>query len=268
MKLDFINGNHFEEISDFVIDFDTPSLDYKLFSKNSIVFVKTDFLFQFFNFIQFSRRKYILITHLSDYPINEYRFKQASENIVKWYAENAIYENSKLISIPLGLENHYGASKGKFTNHEWFVKNIDSLKNTPKDCAIYCNWNINTNQEIRGKILEKLQANDMQICFQCGLSFEDYCEHMCCHQFVVCPPGNGVDTHRLWEALYMGCYPITLKHRIYDNYDLPILQVNDWSEINNELLENFFIKWNIKRNNDQLNMSWWTNLIKQEFNSL
>ena len=28
------------------------------------------------------------------------------------------------------------------------------------------------------------------------------------HEFVLCPRGNGVDTHRLWETLYMGSIPI------------------------------------------------------------
>ena len=29
------------------------------------------------------------------------------------------------------------------------------------------------------------------------------------HAFVLAPHGHGLDTHRLWEALYMGCVPIT-----------------------------------------------------------
>jgi hypothetical protein len=83
------------------------------------------------------------------------------------------------------------------------------------------------------------------------------------HQFVICPPGNGIDTHRLWEALYLGCYPIVLGNRIYSDYSLPILQIKDWSDVTNNILEQHLNKWKDKDSFDQLKMSWWSNLIKE-----
>jgi len=84
------------------------------------------------------------------------------------------------------------------------------------------------------------------------------------YKFVVCPPGNGVDTHRLWEALYLGCIPITLKHRIYRDYNLPIIQLNSWEEITPELLE----KYSYNDNMEQLYMTYWKNIIIEELNKL
>lgn len=51
--------------------------------------------------------------------------------------------------------------------------------------------------------------------------------------FVVCPEGNGADTHRLWETLYMGGIPVVLKHPKLDQLtqDLPVLVIRDWDEI-------------------------------------
>jgi len=261
---DFINGNKFLDIADFAIDFDHYDLNTNLYKQNAIVFCKTDFLSQLFEFIKFSNRKYILISHMSDFPIDEYRFKQAPPCIVKWYAENAIYKHPNLISIPIGLENHKGRSKGSFTNHNWLINNIDSLKNTYKDNLLYCNWNPNTNQEIRIPILETLKQSDVQLTIEHGLSYKDYCLSMAKHKFIICPSGNGVDTHRLWESLYLGCIPITLKHHIYNNFNLPILQINRWSEVTQKLLDEFSIQWN-KDQYEQLNMSYWSNLIKDEF---
>lgn len=263
--LDYINGNKFLDIADFAIDFDHNNVGLELFKNNAIIYCKTDFLNQLFDYMRWSRRKYILISHMSDYPINEARFKSAPQSIVKWYAQNAIYDHPNLISVPLGLENHKGRSKGKFTNHQWFEDNVGELKNIPKDCALYCNWNINTNREVRANIIETLQQNDLQIVFHSNVSYEEYCEHMAHHKFIVCPPGNGADTHRLWEALYLGCYPITLENRIYRDYDLPILQVKKWSDITYDLLDQHFLKWKDKKSFDQLKMSWWQNLIKEEF---
>lgn len=265
---DFINGNKFSDIAQFIIDFDHNDLNTNIYRQNSIIFCKTDFIDNLFEFIKFSSRKYILITHMSDYPINEFRFKKAPNCIIKWYAENATFVNEKLIPIPLGLENHVGSSKGKFTNHDWFVNNMNKLKSYDKDDLLYCNWNQNTNIEIRKPIIDHLQSCNIPLCIEHGLTFENYCTNMSKHKFVVCPPGNGVDTHRLWEALYLGCYPIVLKHHIYENYDLPILQINKWSDINAKLLEQHDIKWNNKTNLEQLNMSYWTQIINNQYNNI
>ena len=269
----FINGNRFSWMADFSIDFDNPTLTIDLYKSNAIVFCKTDLLEHFFKFIQLSNRKYILITHMSDYPINEYRFKLAPGNIVKWFAENALYEDDRLVPIPIGIENHWGNQKGKFTNHEWFEHNSDVLAASVKKDELYCNWNPDTNREVRVPIIQSLEKTGLPIVKESGLSFESYCVSMSSYKWVVCPPGNGADTHRLWEALYMGCYPITLESRIYRWYDLPILQVKRWSDVTPELLDEHDRKWNHKIWNekhkfDHLRMEWWENHIKEQFQNL
>ena len=107
------------------------------------------------------------------------------------------------------------------------------------------------------------EKNNLEFIFENRLSFEDYCIHMSHHKYVICPPGNGIDTHRLWEALYMKCIPIVLKHRIYENYDLPIIQVNKWEDINKEILNK-----ELTQNEEQLYIDYWNNKIIKEFNNL
>lgn len=51
--------------------------------------------------------------------------------------------------------------------------------------------------------------------------------------FVLCPRGNGLDTHRLWETLYMGSIPIVKRDIGYDDFsDLPICFIDHWKEVN------------------------------------
>jgi hypothetical protein len=54
------------------------------------------------------------------------------------------------------------------------------------------------------------------------------------YKFVICPEGNGIDTHRLYEALMAGCIPIVERRpHIADKYKgCPILYTTDYSEIN------------------------------------
>jgi len=83
------------------------------------------------------------------------------------------------------------------------------------------------------------------------------------HKFVLCPEGNGTDTHRTWETLYVGSIPIE-KRNINNSFyqDLPICFVDSLSEINEDFLNYEFdriknTKWNL----DKLNFSYWKDKI-------
>ena len=57
------------------------------------------------------------------------------------------------------------------------------------------------------------------------------------HLFIACPEGNGIDTHRFWETLYMGRYPVVLHNRVNDAFsDLPVLILNKWEDFEKEYL--------------------------------
>ena len=51
------------------------------------------------------------------------------------------------------------------------------------------------------------------------------------HLFIACPEGKGTDTHRFWETLYMGRYPVILHNKVsVDFSDLPVLILNKWED--------------------------------------
>ena len=62
----------------------------------------------------------------------------------------------------------------------------------------------------------------------------DLWKEMSRHRFVVSPLGMGMDCHRTWEALALGCIPIvrrsTLVHSLFKG--LPIVVVDEWSDVN------------------------------------
>ena len=73
-----------------------------------------------------------------------------------------------------------------------------------------------------------------------------FAESMSSFQYVACPQGNGVDTHRFWEALYRGCVPIVLKSKwslSLEYLNIPFLQLAKWQDFESEIKkfeENFF----------------------------
>lgn len=71
---------------------------------------------------------------------------------------------------------------------------------------------------------------------------EEYLFTMQQHKFVLSPVGNGVDSHRTWEALLAGSIPIvesSVRDSMYEG--LPVLIVQSWSELSLPLLESAYI---------------------------
>jgi hypothetical protein len=79
------------------------------------------------------------------------------------------------------------------------------------------------------------------------------------YSFVLSPHGNGLDCHRTWESLVLGCIPIVKSSLIDDLYeDLPVLIVKAWQEINKELLLQTINNFKNKTFNlDKLKLDYW-----------
>ena len=86
------------------------------------------------------------------------------------------------------------------------------------------------------------------------------------YSFVLSPHGNGLDCHRTWEALVLGCIPVVKTSsldKLYD--DLPVLIVNNWYDIDEELLKNTIENFKDKKfNYDKLKLDYWINKIKNK----
>ena len=54
------------------------------------------------------------------------------------------------------------------------------------------------------------------------------------HKYAICPEGNGIDTHRFWESLYMNTIPICKRNILVEYYSkyFPIIILNNWNECN------------------------------------
>ena len=79
------------------------------------------------------------------------------------------------------------------------------------------------------------------------------------YQFVLSPHGAGLDCHRTWEALLLGCIPIVKKAKLNDLFvDLPVITVEDWSEINSAFLKKIAEEIALKNiNQEKLFMRYW-----------
>jgi hypothetical protein len=83
------------------------------------------------------------------------------------------------------------------------------------------------------------------------------------YAFVVSPFGNGMDCHRTWEALLLGCIPIVRSSGMDPMFEgLPVLIVDNWSEVTSELLDDTVAQFkNMNFNYDKLKLQYWTDKI-------
>jgi hypothetical protein len=62
-------------------------------------------------------------------------------------------------------------------------------------------------------------------------------------RYALCPRGCGVDTHRFYECIYLGCVPIVLRtHTVFDRLyrEFPSLVVERWADVTEKLLDSCY----------------------------
>jgi hypothetical protein len=199
--MNFITGHNIKNTAHYILD-EFGFKQNKSIDNNPIYFVKTDYIHHFFNSSLLPNRSFDLITHNSDYDINhshanylEYKF------LNKWFAQNVNYEHHKLIPIPIGI-----------ANPEWPHGNINILNNIinakyDKNQLIYANFNTYTNTKARNYCLDNIDKKY----FETNIPFHSYLKKIAQSYFNICPLGNGIDSHRIWESLYLKTIPICLK---------------------------------------------------------
>lgn len=274
---DFIGGAiGFRDFATFEVM--SSDVDKSILDRDGIIFCKTDFISYLFNVINYSSNKYVLITLFSDYHIDKKMFFSKPSCVKRWYAYAVEYKHPDLIQIPAGFGIHFkGFPEVNKELEKWYVDNVERLKAKEKNNKVlYCNYTIDNLRPPRHQIVSKIQMNGIE-CYippnnntkQGRQTFPDYCEDMANYKFVVSPPGNGIDAHRNWEALYIGCIPIVIKNLIYENYNLPFLIINDYSEITKKLLEDYLEYYNVHEfNYEQYTLSYWKNRMMADLKKI
>ena len=84
------------------------------------------------------------------------------------------------------------------------------------------------------------------------------------YAFVLSPEGEGMDCHRTWEALCLGCIPIMISTSLNDMFEgLPVLIVQSWSDVTAELLEKTIFEYSRKEfSKDKLLLKYWQDEIQ------
>ena len=258
-----IHGDKYRAAADIIIDGDpTPAQADYLLNNSCVVFCKTDYIFSFYEIVLTSTQRYIVITHNSDYAIDERYWEVKPDSIIRWYALNVNMKHPDLIPIPSGMERPLGCGYSSDATVLFEqMKKPRVIKN-----LMYMNHNENNNHGERDFVTDYMKNQSWVTYRKHGTSFKDFIENCHSHRFVISPPGNGIDCHRTWEALYMGAIPIVKRSILTESFvDLPVLIVEDWSVLTEELLGIIYEEFqNRKFNYEKATLSYWINRINAD----
>jgi len=275
------------KLYDFVVERDDFITSDKIFNfcqglnKKEIQYIKTDFLkYRRDNNMVFvcgwrnlNERLDLscvktLVTGHSDYDISNQELEILNmTNMTRMFSQNVNIKHPKLFSLPIGITNK---DEPNSRIHE-IIGNTDriyEISKTPKKIKnlAYMNITISNFPRERQQINHLYGNKNWVTVGKSDISEKghyNFLSEIYEHKFCFAPRGNGIDTHRLWESLYLRTIPIVKKCLAMEQfYDLPILFVDDWDNITEDFLNKKYEEIiNKKYPLDKLKINYWLNLI-------
>lgn len=189
-------------------------------------------------------------TTLYNDPLNQLYAvtKFMPRNFKKWYSQNAKIANNTMIPIPVGLCPPW--AKGAPDT----PRLADVVMDVPRTKLMYSNFANETNRWKRPQIFDIVTKNLGNNCTvgkytnnSKELKFGFY-KDIQEHHYILCPPGNSKESHRMWESLYLGAIPVVednASNRYFAQF-FPILVVERWCDITEEFLKSKIEYFNTK----------------------
>lgn len=281
MKFDeFVYGVAFEQ-KDFITQ--DKYLDFADSNRQWIQFVKTDALYHEFEWrgrfcSQFSPEKEIILFSHSDLSLPQHIANILQSDQRSIFAVNAECIASNVYGLPHGLTNDCDdTERHPILGNQKILCDVLSKEKAPKH-LLYMNFNRTTDQHKPMRIRDALWQRFSLLpfvykkdCTDKNVNLEDrkqYLQDLYDSKFALCPPGNGIDTVRMWEALYCRTIPIVFSDitlRYFE--DLPILWVKSWEEAADPTyLDMMYEKimsqeWNLEK----LKIGYWTTMIETTY---
>jgi len=267
-----ISKNEFkdiEPIESFIIDKPYSEIDYLNtkfdLKENYVIFCNTEYLETLFTKLNKvdNLNNLKLITQWSDRPITKKLFNQKPKCISNWYASHVDYVHDNLHPIPLGLSGDY-SPKNLLKKHFVDFYKLETQPN--KEILLYINFQKNTNNKIREGIFDNFSKYSWVKIDAPNKNLTEYLYSLASSKFVLCPFGNGYDTHRLWETLYAGSIPVVENHITYEaTKNLPVLKIDSFNNLNEDKLNNFYNQFKSSDFSfEPLYIDYWNSLIRQE----
>ena len=230
-------------------------------------------------------KRFVLVSGDSDMCVPKEALSYAQFNqlinsplLIRWFLQNTqVQNNNKMIQMPIGLDYHTISGN---PDHQWKTEGESHLpgaqervlldikkKSKPfyeRMPKIYVNFSKSNDRFGDREDSLKNTHSDLIVINDAFTPRTNNWDNIANYAFVLSPFGNGMDCHRTWETLCLGSIPIVKATNFKKMFeDLPVLIVNNWSDITQELLDNTIQDFKTKTfNYDKLKLSYWVSKIR------
>jgi hypothetical protein len=257
--------------------------------EGSVVWVQEYALKDFFNIVLPKIKTHFILvisdgdasfpsSYRTEFPVDSLI---ANPKILHIFAQNVSEFHKKISPIPIGLDFHtMSKAKGYFLEKQQSVveqaKVLDELLNRleptykrKKRALVDFHLSDRGDQfgESRSSIFQKIYPSGVIDALSEGIPRKQLWALKGKYAFSISPHGNGLDCHRTWEDLLLGCIVIVKTSSLDPLYEgLPVVIVNDWSEISEESFEQWFEQYKDAFTNpsyrEKLTQAYWMNKIR------
>jgi hypothetical protein len=190
-------------------------------------YCKTDYVEKFCRHSSEITDSFVLVTGNSDYPIDEARAALLDRYpISHWFAINVTQEDPRITPIPIGIKNEGTPKQGCYTMRKVMDAHLGKWRN------VVANFNVATNAVER---MACLSASGSKL--EPWKSYEAYLCDIATSRFTLAPNGNGIDTHRAWDALYLRSVPVVTRSLLWDSLPyFPAVVLDSWEDFDPGML--------------------------------
>jgi hypothetical protein len=226
----YISGDSFRANATHVWEAAQRNLRAQSLHRGDLVFCQSDLLEEFAEHaLAIGAPPLVVMAGNSDRnfdsdPIRELRAKLG----LTIFAQNLRSPLDGYSHLPIGLENRWLANHGSTR-----AMARDRNRPVPRRSRVLSAFSPVTNPAIRLPSVRSLR-NAKTVDEPGVVSPRTHRKLLRSFMFVASPPGNGEDTHRTWEAMYLGCVPVVLNSyltRELDRLGLPVWVVNSYNDL-------------------------------------
>lgn len=261
IRKDHLSAEQYQRFCDQIWSVDRRSsqwIDKTAPAHAAIVYAKRDHVGTLFGDLKKRRSRIVLVTSESDDCVKE--GESLPLQVAIWFSTNSCHP--EVNPLPLGLGNSYCNVTAK-------ADLLAEYGGRPKTSILYVNFRPETNPEVRMPLWNSFGSSGWSrlVTRHAGnVSKEEYVSALSSHRFALCPRGNGIDTHRVWESLYVGTIPVVERDSALESFsDLPILFVEQLAGLDPGFLEVKYQEMLQKRWNwEKLFLPWWRKRFQEE----
>ena len=195
---------------------------------------KSKVTFELISFLEENEESYFpnvsLLFHNGDHFPQTDKIAAICNRFKRIYTVNWRGSSPNVIPIPIGLENEGYLRNGVLQDYLRMLPKLAPLSERP--IKLLAAFSLHTNKLEREQALYFAKQIEGACILDKQVTPRKYRELISKSIYVLSPPGNGIDCHRTWEALFLGAIPVVKrKYWPFSHLDLDVTVVDDWADM-------------------------------------